>query len=604
MKNSNYRLVDLIGEGQFGRVFLGINRQTGELFALKELNQNKISTKKFLREIEILLTLNHPNIISFQGIEHQEGKRYLITEYCEGGTLRELIDSQFELNLKQKLELVIDILNGLNHIHYYNIIHRDLKPENILLTLISHGWRAKITDFGVAKTQKDGDRQNTSLGDTGSPAYMAPEQFYSKYSYTSDIYSIGIILYELLLGERPFSGNPNQIMLAHLNQLPIIADYLPLSLQNILHKALAKLPQHRFKTAKEMLLAIQEVYLNVGEHNIYLEKNNQIEKNKNIINLLNHQIFITKKLDKNVKKVISNQKKIYIIEDNKFTIYEYEFDHNLYSLKEKNCFQFEQEIIDIYSYEEDLIIVTKKSNKLNNQYYFDKITNGNQNNLLSITAKTLIYSLDSRQKWLAYATEIDTKKGFQIINLTNQQTIQPLLEEIFPNQLIAIDKHHALAIFNQNEKNNYKNTLLKIFTRKGRWIDTFIINLFLTNLSFNLEHPNYLLAIEKNDQQIENFGLILIRLKPFKITRIPEIINPNLIACHPLGFMITDKIGKIMIINLMENNLSIININQPILSIDYLSNEIILVATSCNQKNGQLGELLLIENNLYPYCQI
>ena len=133
-KKSDYRRVGLVGQGQFGKVYGGINRYTGELVALKELNADEISTRQFLSEVNILLTLQHPHIVSCLGVEYQNQKRYLMSEYCDGGTLRTFIDQKFDLSIEQKLKLIIDILNGLDYIHNNDIIHRDLKPDNILLS--------------------------------------------------------------------------------------------------------------------------------------------------------------------------------------------------------------------------------------------------------------------------------------------------------------------------------------------------------------------------------------------------------------------------------------------------------------------------------------
>ena len=260
-------MLSLAGEGQFGKVYSAIHRQTGELFALKQLDAQKFSTKKFLRETRILLSLDHENIIRCQGLEHSKKHRFLVTEYCDSGTLRDFIDSSISLNIEQKLKIIVDILSGLSSVHLKGIIHRDLKPENILLTVSPNGWVAKISDFGVAKIESEDKGNDTnSLGDTGSPAYMAPEQFYGKYSYSSDIYGMGIVLYELLTGKRPFSGSPKEIMIGHLNYLPDIPSDLPPLLQDTLKMALAKLPSHRFRTAKEMkaqilrcLLALETV---------------------------------------------------------------------------------------------------------------------------------------------------------------------------------------------------------------------------------------------------------------------------------------------------------------------------------------------------------
>ena len=124
-------------------------------------------------------------------------------DYCEGGTLRDLIENSDRLSLTQSLQLVIDVLDGLEYAHARGIIHRDIKPENILLKSSNRGYSAHIADFGIAQLSRETEAQGI-LGNTGSPAYMAPRTVLCDYSYNCDLYGLGIILYELVVGERPF----------------------------------------------------------------------------------------------------------------------------------------------------------------------------------------------------------------------------------------------------------------------------------------------------------------------------------------------------------------------------------------------------------------
>ncbi len=202
---SNYKILGLVGRGQFGKVFAAIDRHSGILVALKELNSKQLSTSSFLREFNFLVTLDHFNLVRCRALEHRQNNRYIVMDYCEGGTLRHFLDYSPQLTLKQSLKLIIDLLSGLKFAHGKGIIHRDIKPENILLKVSDRFWTAHISDFGIAKLHQETNPQGV-MGDTGSPAYMAPEQFYGKYSYSCDLYAVGIILYELVVGKRPFSG--------------------------------------------------------------------------------------------------------------------------------------------------------------------------------------------------------------------------------------------------------------------------------------------------------------------------------------------------------------------------------------------------------------
>ena len=255
--HSKYQILHLLGQGQFGRVFCAVNRQTGELVALKELDRQRFPTRLFLRELGFLTTLQHPNIVSCRGLEYSPTGRYLMMDYCREGTLREFIESEEKSNLLQSLKLITDILSGLEYAHERDIVHCDLKPENILLETQDKGLTARISDFGIARLSKEVNSAKISGGDTGSPAYMAPERFYGHYSYASDIYAVGVILFELLVGERPFSGIFRDLRNAHLNQTITIPDTVPFVLRSTISKALQKLPQRRFESASEMLKSIQ-----------------------------------------------------------------------------------------------------------------------------------------------------------------------------------------------------------------------------------------------------------------------------------------------------------------------------------------------------------
>jgi serine/threonine protein kinase len=264
MKSLHYRIFGKVGQGQFGQVFCGCDRGTGDLVALKSLDHDRLKTRNFLRELAVLVRLKHLNIVSFQALEYTSTGRYIVMDYCQGGTLRQLMEAKPALSLIQKLRIVQDILFGLEHTHQHNIVHCDLKPENILLNVTSHGWVAKIADFGIAHFNEPMN-QSDSTGYTGSPAYMAPERFYGRYSPQSDLYAVGVILYELVTGYRPFSGMPIEVMRAHFNHRLRIPKSTPLILKAVLSKALQKLPQHRYRSAMEMGLAV-EASLKALEH--------------------------------------------------------------------------------------------------------------------------------------------------------------------------------------------------------------------------------------------------------------------------------------------------------------------------------------------------
>ncbi|MDX2097382.1 MAG: serine/threonine-protein kinase, partial [Leptolyngbyaceae cyanobacterium bins.59] len=196
LKRSKYRLLGLVGQGQFGRVFCAVHRKTGHLVALKDLDQKRFPTHKFLRELRFLLSLRHRNIVNCQALEHTRTGRYLVMDYCEGGTLRGLMEGEGCVDVAQSLKLTGDILAGLAHAHSRGIVHCDIKPENILLSFQEQQWVGQISDFGIARLSQE---MAEDAGNTGSPAYMAPERFYGQYSPASDLYAVGVMLFELLV---------------------------------------------------------------------------------------------------------------------------------------------------------------------------------------------------------------------------------------------------------------------------------------------------------------------------------------------------------------------------------------------------------------------
>lgn len=254
---SRYRILAAIGSGQFGRVYCAQDRATGEIVAMKDLHPRRFPTRLFLRELRLLVGLQHPNIVGFHALEYTAKGRYLVMDYCEAGTLRDLMDAEVQLSLSQRLKLILDILRGLDCAHRAQVIHCDLKPENILLSLTPQGWSAKISDFGIARLKAETQTGVMGLGVTGSPAYMAPERFYGKFSIESDIYSVGVMLYELLVGDRPFSGLPGALMASHLNDTVAIPETVPFMLRSQIITALQKLPHHRFATAAAMLKSLE-----------------------------------------------------------------------------------------------------------------------------------------------------------------------------------------------------------------------------------------------------------------------------------------------------------------------------------------------------------
>ncbi len=258
-----YRLLSLIGRGGMAEVWLALQLTLNRQVALKILPETPDEegdvnhlVERFAREAQAVAQLDHPSILPVIDYGQALGYLYLVTPYVPGGTLQSRLKGE-SLARNLMLDLFQQVLDGVGFAHSRGIIHRDLKPGNILLY---NDHRAVIADFGVAKIEND----NLALTQTGmivgSPEYMAPEQFMGEAEYRSDLYSLGVVLYQLLTNQVPFSGTSAwEIGLRHLKEaLPLPHPLIPLPLEMFLAKALQKQASDRFASAAEMSLAFQQ----------------------------------------------------------------------------------------------------------------------------------------------------------------------------------------------------------------------------------------------------------------------------------------------------------------------------------------------------------
>ena len=256
--NNRYEIVKSIGEGGMANVYLANDKILDRKVAIKVLRGDLSSDDKFIRRFQrealSVSNLSHPNIVEVYDVGEEDGEYYIVMEYIEGKTLKQLLKKRESLTLTEVIDIMTQLTDGISHAHESYIIHRDIKPQNIM---IQDDGRIKITDFGLAMALNATQLTQTNSV-MGSVHYLPPEQASGKgATVKSDIYSMGILMYELLTGTVPFKGdNAVEIALKHMkDKIPSIRKQdpsIPQSVENILLKATAKNPRNRYDTAKEM----------------------------------------------------------------------------------------------------------------------------------------------------------------------------------------------------------------------------------------------------------------------------------------------------------------------------------------------------------------
>ena len=256
--NDRYEIISSIGEGGMANVYLGYDEILDRNVAIKilrgDLSNDEKFVRRFQREALSASSLSHPNIVEMYDVGEDNGLYYIVMEYVEGKTLKQLLKKRGSLTLSEAIDIIVQLTDGMTHAHDSYIIHRDLKPQNIM---IQDDGQIKITDFGIAMALNSTQLTQTNSV-MGSVHYLPPEQASGKGSTTkSDIYSMGIIFYELLTGKLPFKGeNAVEIALKQMRDpLPSLKENnpnIPQSVENIILKATAKNPKNRYEDAKSM----------------------------------------------------------------------------------------------------------------------------------------------------------------------------------------------------------------------------------------------------------------------------------------------------------------------------------------------------------------
>ena len=256
--SDRYQIIKSIGEGGMANVYLAYDTILDRNVAVKVLRGDLANDEKFVRRFQrealSASSLSNPNIVEVYDVGEDNGEYYIVMEYVEGKHLKALLKKRGKLTVPEVIDIALQITNGLSVAHDSYIIHRDIKPQNILI--LENGI-IKITDFGIAVAMNATQLTQTNSV-MGSVHYLPPEQASGKgATLQSDIYSIGILMYELLTGKLPFRGdNAVEIALKHLKEpMPSIRDELPdipQSVENIILRATAKNPKNRYSDAREM----------------------------------------------------------------------------------------------------------------------------------------------------------------------------------------------------------------------------------------------------------------------------------------------------------------------------------------------------------------
>lgn len=258
MINDRYEIIKSIGEGGMANVYLAYDTILDRRVAIKvlrgDLSNDEKFVRRFQREALSASSLSHPNIVEMYDVGEDNGIYYIAMEYIEGKTLKQLIKKRGALTLSEAIDIMLQITDGISQAHDSYIIHRDLKPQNIM---IKEDGTIKITDFGIAMALNSTQLTQTNSV-MGSVHYLPPEQASGKGStIRSDIYSMGILFYEILTGTLPFKGdNAVEIALKQMrDEIPSVRKKnpaIPQSVENVILKATAKNPKNRYSDAKEM----------------------------------------------------------------------------------------------------------------------------------------------------------------------------------------------------------------------------------------------------------------------------------------------------------------------------------------------------------------
>src|SRR5512143_3651232 len=263
----NYDIIRLIGKGGMAGVYEAhqpsMNRNVAIKLMAQSISEDPSFVQRFKNEAQLIARLEHAHILPVYDFGQEGGDLYIVMRYLDAGTLEDRITAG-GMDVKEAVDIFTQLASAMDYAHSKGVIHRDLKPSNVL---IDNQGNAFLSDFGIAKSLEGGTQNLTGTGGVvGTPTYMSPEQgLGGDIDGRSDIYALGVILFEMLTGKVPFTGdNPMQVMLKHINDMPpypsSVKPEIPPAIESVVMRALAKEPENRFPTARAMSKALQDAY--------------------------------------------------------------------------------------------------------------------------------------------------------------------------------------------------------------------------------------------------------------------------------------------------------------------------------------------------------
>jgi serine/threonine-protein kinase len=247
-----YRIIAPLGSGGFGSVYLAQDTWIDKKVAIKVPHRQGLDFGELLREPRLLASVSHPNIVSITTAEKQDSVFFIVMEYVQGETLENLIAAHGALDVTRSLDFTCQICNAVDHAHRQGVIHRDLRPANVLVT---ENDMLKVADFGTSRFLEIAAHGTTVIG---SPPYMAPEQFHGKAVFASDLYSLGVTMYQMLTGTLPYDtpspADIDKLMTGELISAPRLRNpKIPRAVSDVILKAMAPEITARYQRAHDLL---------------------------------------------------------------------------------------------------------------------------------------------------------------------------------------------------------------------------------------------------------------------------------------------------------------------------------------------------------------